>query len=74
MSNITTNCYDDVVHQWRLEEPGYVRTWTTTVDTDDQRIVAVDAGHSDDGDGVELVCTQCGTRVDVPDEWRIDFS
>ncbi len=62
-------------HQWRLEEDGYVRTWSTRFDEATRTVVAGDSGMSDEGDGVVLRCQDhaCGETTAIPDGWEVDW-
>lgn len=68
-------------HQWQLMEDGYLRTWVTTVETDeDGTITGIRAAFSgtesfsESGDGYDfLQCQVCQARMAVPDDVDVDY-
>ena len=64
----------DGVHDWRLAEDGYGRTWHTTVHPDG-RITAVFNGSADwteGGEGTYIECGRCPAQLDYDPE-LIDY-
>lgn len=73
--------FSDGEHTWELTEAGYIRTWSTVIDTDDDgditRITAAYTGSedfSDDGDGdMHLSCSMCVARRELPDHPTVEY-
>ena len=68
-------------HSWELTEDGYLRTWITTLETDeDGTITGINAAFSgtesfsESGDGHEfLQCMHCPARRAIPDDVDVDY-
>ena len=67
----------DGEHDWQLTEEGYVRTWSTAVNHEKKVVRAAYSGTEDwseDGDGpTYLECLNCTARIDVPEDYTIDW-
>jgi hypothetical protein len=68
-------------HHWELREDGYTRRWETTITTDSDGTVEIEAQFTgledwdEDGDGnYYLQCLSCMARTDMPDNYEIDWT
>ncbi|QWS68252.1 hypothetical protein SEA_VANLEE_136 [Gordonia phage VanLee] len=63
-------------HDWQVQEDGYTRAWSTTIDPDTKTIRAAWGGSSDfssEGNGELLRCTTCLAEKPIPEGWSIAF-